>query len=85
MTTKKQRREASLAKREKRLAEEKANGLAAQKSDHERRRNKLRDSQKDKHNKEHDWKVLDKDCVLCQDTLKEARRQQQMTEVAENG
>lgn len=88
MTTKKQKRAAGFKKREAWLEERRLTGLKAQQGDQEHRKNKLRDSQREKHNKEHDWKVLDMKCILCQDRLeethKEAERQQKLTE-DENG
>lgn len=76
MATKKQKREALLAKRERRLAEQRESGLKALNEDRERRQNKLRESQKEKHDKEHSWKKRAPDCVLCQDALAEQRRQE---------
>lgn len=76
LTTKKQKAEAGRLKREQRIAEKRASGLAAQKNDQENHKNKLRDGQREKHNKQHDWKVTDKNCILCQDRLEASRRQQ---------
>lgn len=86
MATKKQKREAGRLKREKWLAERRESGLQAQARDKENRKNKKRDEQREKHNKEHSWKVLDKKCILCLDRLDEARRQEKLlNEVAANG
>lgn len=74
MATKKQKRAAALAKREAWLEERRVSGLRAQLEDHERRKSKLRESQREKHNKEHSWKVLDKKCVLCMDKYEDAKR-----------
>ena len=75
MTTKKQKRAAVQAKHDAWVEERRVSGLNAQKADQEARKNKLRDSQREKHNKEHDWKSRDKGCILCQDELEQARRQ----------
>lgn len=74
MATKKQKRLAGLAKREKWLTERKESGLLAQAKEKERRKQKKRDEQREKHDKEHSWKQLDTACVLCQDKLEETRR-----------
>lgn len=85
MTTKKQKREAGLAKHAAWVEEQKVSGLKAQQSDQQNRKNKLRDSQREKHDKNHSWKQLDKDCILCQDRLEEARRQQKAMEESNDG
>lgn len=82
MATKKQKRAAALAKREAWLEERRISGLRAQMEDNERRKSKLRESQREKHNKEHSWKVLDKNCVLCMDKFEDARRNRENTEGA---
>lgn len=48
MATRKQKHEVALAKRERRLAEEQASGLEAQRKDREHREKKLRDAQREK-------------------------------------
>lgn len=85
MATKKQKRMAGLAKREKWLAERRESGLNAQKKDHENRKNKLRETQREKHNKEHSWKHIESSCILCQDKLEESRRQSSTNKVAADG
>lgn len=67
MATKKQKREASAAKRVKWLHDRRVSGLQAQKDDHKDRKNKLREAWREKHNKNHDWKTIDKNCILCLD------------------
>lgn len=76
MATKKQKREAALAKHEKWVEEQKLSGLNALKEHRENEKTKLRDIQKPKHNKEHDWKTIDKNCIHCLDKLEASRRQQ---------
>jgi len=83
VATKKEKREALQLKREKWLAERRESGLQAQRKDKEHRKNKKRDEQRDQHNKEHSWKVLDKNCLLCQDRLAEARRDAKRQEALE--
>lgn len=86
MATKKQKRQAALAKHEKWLDERRETGLQAQRRDQERRKQKKRDEQREKHNAEHSWKQLSKDCLLCQDKLEEARRnEKRLNEVATDG
>lgn len=84
LATKKQKREALRIKREAWLEDRRRTGIQALRADQENRKHKLRDSQREKHNKDHSWKVLIKDCILCQDRLEEARRQQKATET-DNG
>lgn len=74
MATRKQKHEAALARREKRLAEERASGLKALKDDQERRAAKKRDAAREKHDKEHSWKHIDRNCILCQDLLEAQRK-----------
>jgi hypothetical protein len=76
VATKKQKREAVMAKRERRLAEERESGLKALCQDHENRDKKRRKEQKEKHDKEHSWKKREPTCLLCQDALEEQRRQE---------
>jgi hypothetical protein len=86
VATKKQKRQAALAKHEEWLNKRRETGLQAQAKDKERRRQKKRDEQREKHNKEHSWKTLDKDCVLCQDKMEDARRRERLlNEVATDG
>lgn len=75
MATKKQKREAGIAKRERRLAEEREQSLAALSKERENRDNKRRKEQQGKHDKEHSWKKREPTCILCQDALKAQRKQ----------
>lgn len=69
MTTKKQKHQAAMQKRARWIEEQKESGLKAQKADQEHRDNQRRDAAREKHNKEHSWKQLDRDCILCKDLL----------------
>lgn len=67
MATKKQKRERGEAKHKAFMAELAAEGLAAQKSDRERREWKHRKDWQDKHDAGHSWKKLIPECPHCQE------------------
>jgi hypothetical protein len=75
VATKKQKREVLDLKRTRREAEIKETGLKALRKDRENRENKLRDQQREKHDKGHSWKKIDRDCILCQDLLRAQREE----------
>lgn len=75
MATKKQKRERAEAKHHQFMAELRAEGLAAIKSDRERREWKNRKDWQDSHDKDHNWKRLIPECPHCQDMKeRQARR-----------
>jgi hypothetical protein len=76
MATRKQKRERLTERYQQRLQESIESGLKAQEADRKHREKRLRDSQREKHDKSHSWKKIDHDCILCQDMLKEERMQQ---------
>ena len=76
MATKKQKRERGIERHNRRLEESRQSGLKALREWHENQENMLRNSHRAKHDKKHNRNKLDHDCILCQDILKEERRQQ---------
>lgn len=80
MATRKQKRERLIARYQERLQECLESGLKAQEADRQHREKRLRDSQREKHDKHHSMKKIDHDCLLCQDKLKDERRQQKHLE-----
>jgi hypothetical protein len=69
MTTKKQRHEEALKKRESMLEEVRQTGLAAQETDRKKRAVEIRDAWRDTHESKH-FKFI-KECPLCEDSRRE--------------
>lgn len=74
MATKKQKREAGLAKHETFMANVRETGLKALRKDQERRRQKELDDWRENHNKRHSWKKRIKECPHCRIELAQARQ-----------
>ena len=85
MTTRKQKREEAEAKHQRWVEEQRASGLEAQRMDREHREHRLRESQRPKHDKQHSWKKIDANCILCQELLANQRRQQKELEASNSG
>jgi hypothetical protein len=73
VATKKQKRAAALARRERFLAAEREVGLNALRIDRERRAYEERKLWQEQHDKKHSWKKRIKECPLCQDEIKLAK------------
>ena len=74
MATKKQKRAAALARREAFLAEERERGLNALRKERERRAYEARKEWQEQHDKKHSWKKRIKECPICKDEIKAAKR-----------
>lgn len=74
MATKKQKRAAALAKRAAFEEEYRRSGLEAQRKDREHRARKLREEWRENHEKRHSWKKRIKECPICQDEIRAAKR-----------
>lgn len=85
MTTRKQKHEQAVEKRARFLEEQKRSGLEAQRIDREYREEQLRRATEEKHNKEHSWRKLHKDCPHCDDLLAAQAYQRRMLEAAVYG
>lgn len=72
MTTKKEKREATLAKREKFMAQNKQDGLASIRRARVRREQKNYRDWEDTHTKKHNSKKWGADCPWCKDDQKAA-------------
>lgn len=85
MTTKKQRHEAVMVRREQWLADRRESGLKAQKADQEYREQKKREAARSTHDKKHSWKKIDNDCILCQDLLEAQKQESRKLESSSSG
>lgn len=79
MATKKQKRAIAEAKRKEFMDEIRRTGLEAQRKDREYRMRKLKESQKDQHEKKHSWKKRDPECLWCKDEIRAANAAMQVT------
>lgn len=85
MATKKQKRAAALAKRERMLAAEREIGLKALEKDRYERDRKNREAWQENHDKNHSWKKRIKECPHCKDLMdaRAARERKQKKDVEE--
>lgn len=73
MATKKQKREAAMAKHEHRMEELRRTGLEAQQKDRAHRQQKELDAWAENHRKNHSWKKRIKECPHCRIEMTAAR------------
>lgn len=76
MTTKKEKRERGERRAQERLQETLESNRQALEADRKHRENRRRDAAREKHDKQHSWKKIDHDCILCQDNLRKEREAQ---------
>lgn len=82
MATKKQKRAAALAKHEQMMADLRESGLAALQADRRRRDAEVRKEWSANHEKNHSWKKRIKECPLCGDEIRAAKRAEREQKVS---
>lgn len=83
MATKKQKREAAIAKHEAEMAEIRQTGLTAQRKDIQHRRRQELQEWEDNHKKNHSWTKRIKECPHCRIEIHAAKQAEKQSEKQE--
>lgn len=89
MTTRKQKHQAAVEKRERFMAEERRRNAEVLRQEKEKRARKHREMWQEKHDNAHSWKKIDNNCPHCQDRLRAqkseaAKRERETREMMAN-